>query len=158
MNSQRISMIEITGIDHIYISVRDMALSEQFYDTVFRTLGFNKNSFVFGTEKHIQYFCRHFGFVIRPVRVDSSHNPYSAGLHHLCLRVDTKEDVFNAARELQETGISVSQPQLYPEYAPDYFAFLFTDPDGIRIEITNYRQERRERHDNWKNIENTLKG
>jgi hypothetical protein len=25
----------------------------------------------------------------------------------------------------------------------------FTDPDGIRLEVTNYRQERRERHDNW---------
>jgi hypothetical protein len=24
-----------------------------------------------------------------------------------------------------------------------------TDPDGIRLEVTNYRQERRERHDNW---------
>ena len=35
--------------------------------------------------------------------------------------------------------------RLYPEYAPDYYATFFSDPDGIRLEITNYRQERRKR-------------
>jgi glyoxylase I family protein len=38
---------------------------------------------------------------------------------------------------------------LHPDYAPDYMATFFTDPDGIRLEITNYRQERRDRHDAW---------
>lgn len=54
---------------------------------------------------------------------------------------------------LKERGISVGKPKRYPEYAPDYFALFFSDPDGIRLEITNYRQERRQRHDNWENIE-----
>jgi hypothetical protein len=26
---------------------------------------------------------------------------------------------------------------------------FLTDPDGVRLEITNYRQERRQRHDHW---------
>jgi glyoxylase I family protein len=26
---------------------------------------------------------------------------------------------------------------------------FFTDPDGVRLEVTNYRQERRDRHDRW---------
>lgn len=30
---------------------------------------------------------------------------------------------------------------LYPEYAPDYYAIFFSDPDGIRLELTNFRQE-----------------
>ena len=46
-------------------------------------------------------------------------------------------------------GIDASDATLYPEYAPDYWATFFTDPDGMRLEVTNYRQERRERHDHW---------
>ena len=53
------------------------------------------------------------------------------------------------ARKLKDANIPVSEPKLYPEYAPDYFAVFFSDPDGIRLEITNYRQERRQRHDGW---------
>ena len=31
----------------------------------------------------------------------------------------------------------------------DYTATFFEGPDGIRLEVTNYRQERRDRHDHW---------
>ncbi|PYJ97601.1 MAG: glyoxalase, partial [Verrucomicrobia bacterium] len=31
----------------------------------------------------------------------------------------------------------------------DYYAIFFSDPDGIRLEVTNYRQERRNRFDDW---------
>jgi transcriptional regulator of acetoin/glycerol metabolism len=39
--------------------------------------------------------------------------------------------------------------RLYPEYASDYMAVFLTDPDGMRLEITNYRDERRYRHAHW---------
>lgn len=54
---------------------------------------------------------------------------------------------------LKARDFSVSEPKRYPEYAPDYSAVFFSDPDGIRLEITNYRQERRHRHDHWENSE-----
>jgi hypothetical protein len=38
---------------------------------------------------------------------------------------------------------------VYPEYANDYTATFFEGPDGIRLEVTNYRQERKDRHDRW---------
>jgi len=31
----------------------------------------------------------------------------------------------------------------------DSRALRFTDPDGLRLEVTNYRAERRQRHDEW---------
>jgi len=31
----------------------------------------------------------------------------------------------------------------------DYWTTFFSDLDGIRLEITNYREERQERHDYW---------
>jgi catechol 2,3-dioxygenase-like lactoylglutathione lyase family enzyme len=65
------------------------------------------------------------------------------------LRVDSHNDVVEAAKRLQAAGIEISEPKLFPEYAADYFAVFFNDPDGIRLEITNYRQERRERYERW---------
>ena len=53
--------------------------------------------------------------------------------------------VDQAAAELRALGVSVSEPRLYPEYAPDYYATFFDDPDGVRLEITNFREQRRRR-------------
>jgi len=143
-------MAEVTGIDHLYISVSDLAQSEPFYDRVLiQALGFRKNSFTLAGDPHIQYFNRHFGFVLRPARVHTAHDSYSPGLHHFCLRVDSIAEVHAVAEQLRSAGIDATEARLYPEYAPDYSATFFTDPDGIRLEVTNYRQERRERHDHW---------
>ncbi len=143
-------MAQVTGIDHIYISVSDLTRSEIFYDRVMvEVLGFRKNKLTLGGDRHIQYFNRHFGFVLRPASTSATHDPYSPGLHHFCLRVDSIADVKASAQELRKTGIAASEATLHTEYAPDYWATFFTDPDGVRLEVTNYRQERRERHDSW---------
>jgi glyoxylase I family protein len=143
-------MTEVTGIDHIYITVSDLQRSESFYDRVLlETLGFRKNSFALGGDTHIQYFNRHFGYVLRPSRLPNGHDAYSPGLHHFCLRVESIADVVTVADELRVLGVEATEAKLYAEYAPDYWATFFTDPDGIRLEVTNYRQERRDRHDHW---------
>jgi glyoxylase I family protein len=143
-------MPEITGIDHLYITVSDLDRSEAFYDAVLlNALGFRKNRFELGDEPHVQYYNRHFGYVLRPARTSAPHDPYAPGLHHFCLRVDSVEDVVAVSAQLRDAGIAASEAKNYPEYAPDYWATFFSDPDGIRLEVTNYRQERRERHDNW---------
>ena len=143
-------MNEVIGIDHIYIAVSDLARSEVFYDLVLlNVLGFRKNKFTLGGDPHIQYFNRHFGYVLRPARIEGSLDFNSPGLHHFCLRVDSADDVVTVAASLRSSGIETSEAKLYPEYAPDYWATFFTDPDGVRLEVTNYRQERRERHDRW---------
>ncbi len=143
-------MAEVTGIDHIYLTVSDLAKSEAFYDLVLmEALEFRKNKFTLGGEPHVQYFNRYFGFVLRPIHAMAKHDPYSPGLHHFCLRVDSAAEVVAVAEQLRGAGIEASPAKLYPQYAPDYTATFFADPDGIQLEVTNYRQERRERHDHW---------
>ena len=143
-------MTEVIGIDHIYIAVSDLNRSEIFYDHVLlEALGFRKNKFALGGDPHVQYFNRHFGYVLRTSRTEIAHDSYSPGLHHFCLRVDSADGVSAVATQLRSSGIAASEAKLYPEYAPDYWATYFTDPDGIRLEVTNYRLERRERHDSW---------
>jgi glyoxylase I family protein len=142
-------MPDVIGLDHIYIAVSDVARSEVFYDRVMGILGFRKNTFVIDGDSHIQYYNRHFGYVLRRARVTREHHPYAPGLHHLCLRVESVEDVAEVASQLQAVGIAATDPALYPSYAPDYWATFFTDPDGVRLEVTNFRQERRDRYDRW---------
>jgi len=57
--------------------------------------------------------------------------------------------VHRVAKALRDGGIEVSAPRLYPEYAPDYWACFLDDPDGLCLEITNFRAERRERMQHW---------
>ena len=142
-------MPEVIGIDHIYIAVTDMARAEQFYAGLFEVLGFRNQAFELEGKPHIHYYNRHFGYVLRPARNKTGHDPSAPGLHHLCFRVENETDVTEAARRLQAKGIQTSAPRLYPEYAPDYFAIYFADPDGLQLEITNYRVERRERYEQW---------
>ena len=142
-------MPEVIGIDHFYLSVSDLARSEIFYDRVMPILGFRKNSFSIDGTPHIQYFNRHFGYVLRPANIKTPHDPYAPGLHHVCFRVEDAVDVGDTARKLRAAGIDASDPKLFPEYAPDYHATFFRDPDGLRLEVTNFRAERRQRHDEW---------
>jgi glyoxylase I family protein len=143
-------MTEVIGIDHIYITVSNLQRSESFYDLVLvEALGFRKNKFTLGDDPHIQYFNRHFGYVLRPSRNANGYDSYSAGLHHICLRVESVTDVVAIAYQLRTAGVDASEAKLYTEYAPDYWATFFTDPDGVRLEITNYRRERQDRHDYW---------
>jgi hypothetical protein len=65
--------------------------------------------------------------------------------------VEDNAAVDEAARRFGQAGITCSAPQLYPEYASDYYASFFSDPDGIRLELTNYRQERRKRFEDLAN-------
>lgn len=141
--------IETIGIDHIYIAVSDLTRSEKFYDCVMRILRFRKNTFTNEGDHHIQYYNRHFGFVLRPAQSSRLHEPLSPGLHHFCFRVEDAATVDAIAKRFAEEGVNCSSPELYPEYAPDYYALFFSDPDGIRLEVTNYRLERRKRFDDW---------
>ena len=146
-------MPDVIGIDHVYIAVSDLAVSEAFYDRVLLdTLGFRKNRFELGGDPHVQYFNRLFGFVLRPARSATRHDSYAPGLHHFCLRVDSLQDVEAAAQRLRAHGVDATEVRTYPDYAPDYAATFFEDPDGIRLEVTNYRQERRDRHDRWEEV------
>jgi len=142
--------VEIIGIDHVYFAVSDIAAAEAFYDGVMKVLGFQKRSSVIAGDPHVHYFNRHFGFSLRPARAGApAHDNYAPGLHHFCFRVVDEQAVDRAAAELRALGVEVSEPRLYPEYAPDYYAAFFHDRDGVRLEITNFREQRRRRMFDW---------
>lgn len=142
--------VEVLGLEHIYLTVSSPAVSEAFYDTLLvDVLGFRKSKLALGDEAHINYYNRHFGLVLRPARSATPHDSYAPGLHHLCLRVSTEDDVRRAWSALHERGIEASPVKCYAQYAEDYYATFLNDPDGIRLELSNFRKERQERFHSW---------
>jgi glyoxylase I family protein len=141
--------VEVIGIDHVYLAVSDLPRAKRFYDGVMRVLGYAQVESVIGGDPHVHYYNRQFGFSLRPARSSASHDPYGPGLHHFCFRVVDEAAVDRACQELRALGVAISEPRRYPEYAPDYYAAFFEDPDGIRLEITNFREQRRRRMYDW---------
>jgi glyoxylase I family protein len=142
--------LEVIAVDHIYVTVSDFDRSEAFYDKVMRLFGFRKGTTPIAGERHAHYFNRVTQYSIRPARtLDRAHDRYSPGLHHLCFRVPANSDVDAAAQELRSLGVAASDPSYYPEYAPDYYATFFVDPDDIRLEVVAHRRLRTLIRDHW---------
>ena len=57
------------------------------------------------------------------------------GLHHLCLRARSREDVDRCAALLKEMNATIVRGPQEGTWAPGYYYVLFEDPDGIRLEI-----------------------
>jgi catechol 2,3-dioxygenase-like lactoylglutathione lyase family enzyme len=145
--------LEVIGVDHIYLTVSDLHRSERFYDRLMRRLGFFKGTFRIGGDPHAAYFNRHLALTIRPARRRArARDRYAPGLHHLSLRVKDASGVDRAARILKSLGIRIEGPQLWPQYAPDYYAVFFNDPDGIRLEVMNYLSRRRLIRRRWNEL------
>lgn len=143
--------VEVIGLDHVYVAVRDMETSGRFYDRVMPILGFRRGGGEIGGDPHVFYYGRQLVYALRPAREGAAdHDPYAPGLHHLCFRVVDEEAVDRATGELAEAGIEATSPRYYPEYGPDYYATFFEDPDGIRLEVMNFRELRRKIMYDWK--------
>ncbi len=142
--------VEVIGIVHIFIAVRDLRVSEEFYDRVMGVLGFRKWEAPIGEDPHVIYYNRRFVYSLRPAREGTlDHDPYAPGLHHFCFRVVDEAAVDRAAGELETAGVEATKPRYYPEYGPDYYATFFSDPDGIRLEVMNFREIRRKLMYDW---------
>ena len=133
-------------IDHIEITVRDMATAVPFYDRFLPLLGFDlehrSQAVIERHEKHVvSYEHPRLGIAITSPRTafagETIHRRKPGSLHHLAFRVPSRSEVDRLHRELQAIGATiVSPPREYPEYAPaGYYALYFKDPDGIKFEI-----------------------
>lgn len=142
--------VEVIGIDHVFVAVRDLRASEEFYDRVMPVVGFRKREALINSDLHVVYYNRHFAYSLRPAKEDTpDHDPYAPGLHHFCFRVVDETAVDRARDELREAGVEVTEPRYYPDYGPDYYAIFFEDPDGLRLEVMNFRERRRKIMYDW---------
>jgi catechol 2,3-dioxygenase-like lactoylglutathione lyase family enzyme len=139
-------------IDHIQITVKDMATAVPFYDKLLPLLGFDIRSKVTAVlaehEFHVvEYTHPRLIFAITSPRSvfagDTINRRKPGALHHLAFKAESRTEVDRLHRELNTIGATiVSPPREYPEYTPPgYYALYFKDLDGIKYEIVCTKQE-----------------
>jgi glyoxylase I family protein len=142
--------LHVLRLDHLYVTVSDLAASERFYDPVMQALGFKKGTRAVAGEPHVHYLGRTMQYTIRPSRSGERADPYATGsVHHVCFQVNDAAAVDEAFRRLRALAVAASEPKLYAEYRPGYYATFFEDPDGIRLEIVSDTPSRRLLRERW---------
>jgi len=123
------------AIHHIDITVRDMAHSTAFYDSVLPLMGFQR--FPDAPEGPL-WAGESVEFGLQSARSATPHDRYAAGLHHLAFTAPSRAAVDTLHVQLGELGVSILHaPAEYPEYTPGYYAVFFADPDGIKLEYAH---------------------
>jgi predicted lactoylglutathione lyase len=138
-------------IDHIQITVKDMKIAEPFYDMFLPLLGFDINKKASAVIKEhdfhvVEYTHPILSFAITSPRkafIDDTINRRKPGaLHHLAFKAESRVEVDRLHSELKKIGATiVTQPKLYPEYGPNYYALFFKDLENIKYEIVCTEKE-----------------
>lgn len=127
--------IDVLGIEHVDLTVNDLAKSSEFYQKVLARLGFRR----LAGDEDVRWANAHLTFAIRPASERANFDRYRAGLHHLAFKVRSRADIDEFHRFLVEEGITVLDPPAeYPQYGPNYYAVFFSDPDGIKLELVHF--------------------
>lgn len=128
-------------LDHVSITVADLARAKPFYEAIMSALGVAK---IYERDDAL-------GFGQRNRPNDDAHSYFSlfrssAALadarRHWCFRADSEPQVraFFAAG-LRSGGTADGEPGLRPGYHPGYFAAFLKDPEGNRVEAVFHRGE-----------------
>ena len=130
--------IEVLGVEHIDLTVNDVARSRAFYDKVLGELGFRnfeRDSYIFWSNALMTIAIREASAANRDARFDR----YRVGLHHLAFRARSRADIDAFHDFLVHEKIEVLDPPAdYPQYGETYYAVFFADPDGIKLELVHY--------------------
>jgi len=123
-------------LNHITITVTDMARSAPFYDSVLEFMGY------FRDETRTDWIswvnpgtCAFLIIPADPGSPNSAHDRYSPGLHHLAFDAQSREEVGGLYRVLEGIGAPVLDPPAEYDYCPGYYAVFFADADGIKLEL-----------------------
>lgn len=128
-------MIDINGMAHVILTVSRFDLARAFYAKLLPQLGMKP---VFDGDKFSYWVGARTAIGIEPCDPAFAGERFvqqRVGLHHLCLRARSREDVDRCAALLKEMEATIVQGPMEGSWAPGYYYVLFEDPDGIRLEV-----------------------
>jgi catechol 2,3-dioxygenase-like lactoylglutathione lyase family enzyme len=130
-------MIEINGVAHLHLTVSKWDRCRPFYEQLLPFLGLK---LVFSGKDNIYYVGGRTAVGVG--RCDTKHARErfvqgGVGMHHVCFRARTREDIETAYVFLQSHGAKIIHAPEEGPWAPGYYSILFEDPAGIRLEINH---------------------
>ena len=131
-------------VNHVDLTVLDPARSLAFYEAVLGFMGYRRagehtRGYDFDLVPPDGGFCS-----IGVMRAEAEgrtrrHDRYAPGLHHLAWSAESRQDVDGLHELLRHIGATVlDAPAEYPEYGDGYYAVLFADPDGLKLEFVHW--------------------
>ena len=130
-------MIEVNGMAHVILTVSQFVASREFYCELLPYLGMQK---VFDGDNFVYHVGGRTALGIQRCAEEHEGERFvqnRVGLHHVCLRARSRDDVDKAAEKLRQMGAYIDRGPMQREWAEGYYFFVFEDPDGIRLEINH---------------------
>lgn len=129
--------MEINGIAHVQLTVSDFEAATRFYTAL---CGLFEMQLVFDDDE-VKYWVGG-RTAVAITRCDPAHRgerfvQRRIGLHHMCFRLRSREDVDRVHALVVQLGATVVYPPQEGTWAPGYYSTLFEDPDGIRLEVNH---------------------
>ncbi len=131
--------IEVNGIAHIQLTVANAGACLPFWEAL---CNFIEMKTLVRNDTTVYCIGSRTGILVKEVPEGgdtSAFDQYRPGLHHLCLRARSREDIDHIYAFVVENldAKIVHGPEDGEHFAPGYYSILFEDPDGIRVEF-NY--------------------
>jgi catechol 2,3-dioxygenase-like lactoylglutathione lyase family enzyme len=131
-------MPQVVGIDHLVLSVSDLARSKDFYDKVLGFLGFKlkHDSGGFAGWSNGKTL-----FWIAAADSQGKWRRYrkgDIGFHHYAFELANRKAVDELGAFLTENNMKVADPPGSYNGDDQYYAVFFHDPDGMRLEAMVY--------------------
>jgi catechol 2,3-dioxygenase-like lactoylglutathione lyase family enzyme len=119
-------------LDHLRLTVRDVARSHALYDPLMRSLGFepverDDDGVAWGKDRQ--------WLILTPATRDGVHDAAAPGLHHVAFPADSRAVVERAHDIAVTAGAEILDPPQEFDYEPGYYATFFRDPDGFKLEV-----------------------
>jgi catechol 2,3-dioxygenase-like lactoylglutathione lyase family enzyme len=130
-------MIDINGMAHVILTVSQFEKARAFYSALLPSFGMK---LVFDGDETCYHVGARTAIGIRrcdPQYAGETFQQLRVGLHHLCLRARSRDDVDRAGEKAAELGAKIVRGPQEGAWAPGYYYVLFEDPDGIRLEVNH---------------------
>jgi catechol 2,3-dioxygenase-like lactoylglutathione lyase family enzyme len=131
-------MPRVVGIDHLVLSVGDLARSKDFYGKVLGFLGFKLK---YDYPDMLGWSNRKTLFWIAQADAlgrKRKHRKGDIGFHHYAFELSSRKDVDALGAFLVGHGMTVIDPP-GEYYDSSYYAVYFLDPDGMKLEGMVYK-------------------
>jgi glyoxylase I family protein len=131
------------SISHIALTVSDLDRSTEFYDKIFKFMGYLRDEVPASIQQAMKTPLRSwvgpgYSISIRPSKGDFArrlHNRDAPGFNHMAFYAEDRADIEAMHQLLKEMGAQILDPPGDYPYSPGYFAVYFTDPDGLKFEF-----------------------
>ena len=130
-------MIEINGVAHVVFTVSNWEECRRFYEALLPFLGLKQ---VFSGGSSIYFVGGRTAVGVgscKQTRRTERFEQGGVGMHHVCFRARSRQDIEAVHRFLVDRGAMIVHPPEEGPWAPGYYSVLFEDPAGIRLEINH---------------------